>query len=146
MITMTTYTVYEYLKQKFPELSNHLRNGNLDKGSKNSIGVFNASDTRQSGNLAIGGIDCTVTKMLPVNIQIRWSDNQREHDNQAVKIYNELLTEGNNFFVNDVKIACIMLLDGCPISLGRDEKNTCESVIRANFYYYVQEVEHNDET
>ena len=137
MITITTYTVYEYMKNKFPDLANILRNGNIDKSADKSIGVFQGSDTRATGNLAIGGIDCTTIRMLPVNIQIRWTSNQREHDNKSVEIYNSLLLEESNFFVGDAKIAHIMLLDSSPKTLGRDDKNICESVIRANVFYYV---------
>lgn len=137
MITMTTYTVYEYMKTKFPELEKVLKNGNIDKRSPQSIGVFLGSDTRSNGNLAIGGIDCTSVRMLPVNIQIRWTDNQNICDDKSTEIYNALLLETTNFLVNDVKIAHIQLLDGCPIPLGRDDKNICETTIRANFYYYI---------
>ena len=59
MITMSTYTVYEYMKSKFPELAAFMKNGNVDKKAQKSIGVFLGSDTRSNGNLAIGGIDCT---------------------------------------------------------------------------------------
>ena len=137
MTTISTYSVYEYLKDKFPELAGVLRNGNMDKNAPKSIGVFLGSDTRSKGNLAIGGIDCTTVRMLPVNIQIKWSDNQRDHDMKAIEIYDALLTERSNFESHDVKFAFIELLDGCPNSLGRDNKNNCESIIRANFYYYV---------
>lgn len=137
MITMTTNSVVLYMKDKFPDISDLLRNGHIDSTSKQSIGVFLGSDTRSNGQLAIGGIDCTVVKMLPVNVHVRWSENQIEHDNKAVSIYNKLLLEGNNFDSHGIKIACIEMLDGCPKPLGRDEKNVCESIIRANFYYYV---------
>ena len=137
MNTMSTYTVYEYMKSKFPTLAQYFKNGNIDKRSPQSIGIFNGSDTRATGNLAIGGIDCTVVKMLPVNIDIRWTDNQKVCDDQAIEIYNSLLLEGNNFVQGEVKIACIELLDASPISMGRDDKNICEAIIRANFYYYV---------
>lgn len=137
MITMSTYTVYEYMKSKFPELATYLKNGNVDKGAQKSIGVFIGSDTRSNGNLAVGGIDCTTVRMLPININMRWTDNQKLCDDEAIRIYNALLLEEPNFTVNDVKIACIELLDGCPIPLGRDDKNICEATIRANFYYYV---------
>lgn len=137
MITMSTYTVYEYMKEKFPELAPLLKNGNIDKSAQKSVGVFLGSDTRASGNLAIGGIDCTSVRMLPININIRWTDNQKSCDDEAISIYNALLLETQNFIVNDVKIAYIQLLDACPKSIGRDDKNICESVIRANFYYYV---------
>lgn len=137
MITMSTYTVYEYMKSKFPELAAFMKNGNVDKKAQKSIGVFLGSDTRSSGNLAIGGIDCTSVRMLPININMRWTDNQKSCDDEAIGIYNALLLEKSNFTVNDVKIACIQLLDGCPVSLGRDDKNICEVTIRANFYYYI---------
>ena len=137
MITMSTYTVYEYMKSKFPDLAQYVKNGNIDKRSPQSIGIFSGSDTRATGNLAIGGIDCTVVRMLPVNIDIRWTDNQKVCDDQAIKIYNSLLLEANNFVQGEVKIACIELLDPCPVSMGRDDKNICEAIIRANFYYYI---------
>ena len=137
MITMTASTFFDYMKSKFPDLESILRNGNIDKSAEKSVGVFLGSDTRSTGNLAIGGIDCTTIRMVPINIQIRWTSNQRQHDVKAVEIYNSLLLEKSNFFVGDVKIASIMLLDSCPAPLGRDDKNICESVIRANVYYYV---------
>lgn len=137
MITMSTYTVYSYMKDKFPDVAECLKNGALDLKRQHSIGVFQGSDTRSTGNLAIGGIDCTTVRMLPVNIRIRWSDNQKTCDDKAIELYNALLLERNNFDVGEVKIACIQLLDTCPVSLGRDDKNVCEAVIRANFYYYV---------
>ena len=105
MITMSTYTVYEYMKSKFPELATYLKNGNVDKRAQQSIGVFLGSDTRSNGNLAIGGIDCTTVRMLPININMRWTDNQKLCDDEAIRIYNALLLEEPNFTVNDVKIA-----------------------------------------
>lgn len=137
MNTMTTHSVLLYMKEKFPDISDLLCNGHINKNEMKSVGIFLGSDTRSTGQLAIGGIDCTIIKMLPINIHVRWSENQFEHDNKAVSIYNKLLLETNNFDSNGIKIAYIEMLDGCPKSLGRDEKNVCESIIRANFYYYV---------
>lgn len=137
MITMTTYSIYEYMKVRFPHLGIYLKNGNVDKRSPKSIGVFLGSDTRSSGNLALGGIDCTTVRMLPINILIRWTDNQWECDELATAIYNTLLLEGSNFTIGDAKFALVQLLDGSPKPLGRDERNVCEVTIRANFYYYV---------
>lgn len=125
------------MKQKFPDLEPYLKNGVVDKRAQKSIGVLLGSDTRSHGNLDIGGIECTVVRMLPINISIRWTDNQQICDDEATKIYDALLLETQNFTVNDVKIACVQLLDPCPMSLGRDDKNICETVIRANFHYYV---------
>lgn len=137
MITMSTYTVYEYMMQKFPHLKEIFRNGNINKNKEKSIGIFLGSDNRSNGNLALGGIDCTTVRMLPVNIVIHWTSNQKESDDVSIGIYNSLLLEEANFVFNDVKIAYIQLLDGSPKSLGRDDKNICEATIRANFYYYV---------
>lgn len=137
MITMSTYTVYSYIAHKFPDLVKYLKNGVVDKKEQQSIGILQGSDTRSSGNLAIGGISCTTVRMLPINIRLRWTDNQKTCDDKAIELYNALLLEENNFDVGEVKIACIQLLDGSPVSLGRDDKNVCEAVIRANFYYYV---------
>lgn len=137
MITMTTYSVYEYMKEKFPDLAPYLKNGNIDKREKQCVGIFLGSDARSTGNLDIGGIDCTAVRMLPININMRWTDNQKVCDDKAVEIYNALLLEGQNFMSGDVKIEYIQLLDGAPQTLGRDDKNVCEVTIRANFYYYI---------
>lgn len=137
MITMSTYTVYSYMANKFPDLAKYLKNGVVDRKEQQSIGILQGSDTRSSGNLAIGGLSCTTVRMLPVNIKIRWTDNQKACDDKSVEIYNALLLEKSNFMIGEAKVACIQLLDVCPVSLGRDEKNVCESIIRANFYYYV---------
>lgn len=137
MITITTSVICKYLKQKFPDISSFVKNGNIDKRAQKSIGVFMGSDTRSNANLSIGGIDCTAVRMIPINIQIRWTDDQQACDNQAVDIYNELLLERQNFDIDEVKVAFIHLLDGAPAPLGRDDKNICEVVIRANFYYYI---------
>lgn len=137
MITLTTSVICKYLKQKFPDISSFVKNGNIDKRAQKSIGVFMGSDTRSNSNLSIGGIDCTAVRMIPINIQIRWTDDQQACDNQAVDIYNELFLERQNFDIDEVKVAFIHLLDGAPVPLGRDDKNTCEVVIRANFYYYI---------
>ena len=139
MITISTYNIYEYMASKFPDLAGFMKNGTIDKRAQKSIGIFLGSDTRSTGNLAIGGIDCTAVRMLPINIQIRWTDNQKLCDEEAIKIYNALLLEKNNITRNNIKIAYIELLDGSPVSLGRDDKNICEETIRANFYYYVEE-------
>ena len=137
MITMSTYTVYSYMVNKFPDLAKYLKNGVVDKKEQQSIGILQGSDTRSSGNLSIGGIDCTTVRMLPINIRMRWTDNQQTCDDKSIEIYNALLLEKSNFMIGEAKVACIQLLDCCPVSLGRDEKNVCESIIRANFYYYV---------
>lgn len=139
MITLSTYFIYEYMKEKFPSLAPYLKNGFIDKSAKQSVGVFLGPDTRSERVLSIGGIDCTTTRMIPINILVRWTENQKVCDEQAIEIYNALLLEKQNFnIVNDeVKIACINLLDSTPVSLGRDDKNICEAMIRANFYYYV---------
>lgn len=137
MITISTYNVYEYLKQKFPDLSEVLKNGAVDNSSDKSIGVFMGSDTRSEGSLALGGIDCTAVRMLPVNLMFRWSDNQKEHDELVNSVYDALLAEECNFTVNDVKFAYIEPIDGHPRQLGRDNMNVCESIIRLNVFYYV---------
>lgn len=137
MRTITTYTVYEYLKVKFPDLAEILKNGCLDKNKDKSIGVFLASENRSLRNIAIGGIDCTTIRMLPVNIVVHWTSNRLDCDTKATEIFDFILCQEPNFDVGDVKIAMIDLLDGCPVQTGRDEKNICEAVIRANVYYYV---------
>ena len=137
MMIMTTGSVCSYLKDKFPDIAHLFCNGHLKKNENKSIGVFLGSETRANPGLAIGGIDCTVVKYIPVNIHIIWSENQAEHDTMVTNFYKELLLEGNNFYSNDIKVACIELIDGTPRSLGRNERNVCESIIRANFHYYV---------
>ena len=137
MRTITTYSVYEYLKGKFPTLEPYLKNGTIDRKTERSIGVFLGSETRSVRNIAVGGLECTTVRMLPVNILVHWTENQQVCDEKATEIFDAILCEKSNFIVGKVKIAMIELLDGCPMQTGRDEKNVCESTIRANFYYYV---------
>ena len=137
MKTISSVVIYEYLKKKCPDISDYLKNGSIDKRADKSIGVFIGSDTRGQNNIAIGGVECTTVRMLPINIIIHWTQNQKVCDDKAIEIFDALLCEDSNFFVGDVKIATIFLLDPCPIQQGRDEKNICEDIIRANFYYYV---------
>ena len=87
MITMSTYTVYEYMKSKFPDLAMYMKNGAVDRRAQKSIGVFLGSDTRSTGNLAIGGIECTSVRMLPININMRWTDNQKSCGNKDLQCF-----------------------------------------------------------
>ncbi len=137
MRTISTYKIYEYLKEKFPDDEPYLKNGFIDKNSEKSIGVFLAPSTRATQNIAIGGIDCTTVRMIPINILVHWTSNQKVCDDKAIDIFDALLHEDNNFFVGDVKIALIDLLDNSPVNAGRDDKNICEETIRTNVYYYV---------
>ena len=139
MITMSTHTVVQYMKAKFPSMSSYMKNGTIDKKSPQSIGILMGSDSRSKGKLDIGGIDATVVRMLPVNIHVRWGTDQQIFDNKCLEIYNALLLEDANFVIEEAnqKIACIEVLDGAHICLNRDDKNICEALIRANFYYYV---------
>ena len=137
MKTISTYKIYEYLKEKFPDDETFLKNGTIDRNSEKSIGVFLAPSTRATQNIAIGGVDCTTVRMLPVNILVHWTSNQKVCDDKAIEIFDTLLTEKNNFTVSDVKIALIDLLDNSPVYTGRDDKNICEETIRTNVYYYV---------
>jgi len=137
MITMGTYSVYEYMVSKFPDDELLLKNGAIDSNVEQSIGIFLAPDSRGGDGLSLGGIACTLVRMLPVTIKVRWTQNQKECNDKAIAIYNMMLEQECNFTVGDASIATIQLLDSTPRSLGRDDKNVCEMVIRANFYYYI---------
>lgn len=136
MKTLTTNDVTTLLASLFPDDEQHIRNGYIDKQSQFSIGVM-MSEERFGSQIAIGGLDCTPVKALPTNIRVRWGSNTQVHDDKVVGIYNTLLEHGQNFSIGDKVVAYIQLLDSAPISLGRDDINVCESIIRANFHYYL---------
>lgn len=136
MKTISTYQVYEYLCEKFPDLKDVLKNGFIDKHENKCVGVFLAPSTRNLPNIALGGPDCTTVKMLPVNILLHWTKNQKDCSEKANEIFDALLCQDANFTVGDTKYVYIELLDPCPIGLDRDERGICEQSIRANFYYY----------
>lgn len=137
MKTITTHNIVAYMKDRFPELVQYLKNGTIDRSTDKCIAVLTGSETRSQPNIAIGGIDCTAVRVLPINIVVHWTTNQYECDSKATEIFDKILCEGCNFKVDDVKIATIDLIDSCPIQTGRDNKNVCESTIRANVFYYV---------
>ena len=91
MKSISTYQVYEYLCEKFPDLKDVLKNGFIDKHENKCVGVFLAPSTRNLPNMALGGPDCTTVKMLPVNILLHWTKNQKDCSEKA----NEILQQAD---------------------------------------------------
>lgn len=127
--------ICEFLQAKFPDIA--FKNGFIDTRITNTAGVFMGSDTRQQRPLNIGGVEATVTNMLPINIEIRWNENTNDSYAKAIEVYNGILQHPDNFMLGTRKIAYLDLLDSCPVDLGRDDDNICRSIIRINVHYYV---------
>lgn len=135
MVLLNPSEVCSYIQTKFLEIT--FKNGIIDMNNVHTAGVFMGSDTRQLKPYDLGGSDSTTTKMLPINIELRWSNDSNESYSKAIEVYNEFLKEQFNFYIGSTKVAFISLLDSCPVDLGRDDDNVCRLIIRLNVYYYV---------
>lgn len=111
-----------------------VRNGNKASSGK-SISFY--STERGEGKIAVGGYDNNVYDILPISIVITWTEDQKVSDEISNKVFSILKNAGQELTVEEEKVSFISLLDSHPIQSGRDENGLCESVIRANIFYYL---------
>lgn len=117
------------LKQFLPEVS--IYNGLIDYTKTQCIGLF----TRPSAPVvAIGGIENSSYNSFNVSILVHWGEDTDVCESIADSIYNFLYCK-TNVTVNAKNIRFVNMEHGGPIDISRDERNICEMVIHANFYY-----------
>lgn len=127
---MTTLKFMNYLKSLHPTLP--FKNGTIDKSSKTCIGVYTRLRTKPF--VAIGGVQATSYGVLSVTILVHWTENSNTCEEIADSIYESLFCKSDILFEGS-NIRSIELLDNGSIDVGRDDKNICERVIRANIFY-----------
>jgi hypothetical protein len=135
---MQTNEFLLFFKNKFPEYAQYAKNGFIDKSKEKGIGIY-LGVARDKQTIALGGLKCTETYTLPLNISIRWTESTVDCDTVANNIFTALFGLSNVIFGNR-RIAGISLLDPVPVDIGRDEKNICQTVIRINVTYDLEEV------
>lgn len=106
--------------------------GAIDTQYDKSIGVFGR--TRFSEVLAIGGMDKSSYNILSTSILIRWTESTEACEAMANSIYNYFMLL-RDVIINDKTIIHSFCEGSGPVDLSRGERNICEMVVHANFYY-----------
>ena len=139
---MSTYEFLDLFKGRFPEYLPFVKNGFVDKNQLKSIGIYR-STSRGNQNIALGGLDNTVSGELALSILIHWTEDYNACDTTAGDIYINLLG-CSNLHLGKRRVSAIQMADGHPVDLGRTDKNVCEMVVRLNIIYDLEEVENED--
>ena len=100
-----------------------------------SISVFHGPESRSGRTPFLGGRECNDFKKVPVNILVRWSDDESVSWDKAKEVYDALVDRVNLTF-ESTKFAYFSLLDDGPVWIGRGDKNIVEYTIRVDVYYY----------
>lgn len=122
--------VIAWLKTKYPGVD--VYNGTIPKNENQCIGVY--LKERGSPVIAIGGLSCTSTAILPLSILIHWGEDADACESMAQGVYDLML--GNTAeTIGGTGVAQFALQDSSPVDISRDENNICEMVIRVNIIY-----------
>ena len=100
-----------------------------------SISVFHGPESRSGKTPFLGGSENNDFKKVPVNILVRWSEDETASWSKAKEVY-DALVDKTNFTFESMNFAYFSLLDDSPIWLGRSDKNVVEYSIRVDVYYY----------
>lgn len=129
---MTLKEVLEWIKT-FNTKFDHYYIGTLDSKKDKSLGIYNLK--RESKPiLALGGLDCTSYNIKRISFLIHWNKASDVTEEQAIKIYEELLNAKPEKIGNH-DINFVGMLTNEPIDVGRDENGICEYVIEFEIYY-----------
>ena len=123
---LTISNLVSELKSKFPEFAFY--NGCIDK-TKQCFGVYARGNAPHPQ--AIGGA-CSYG-VLPVTILVHWNNNSNDCEIAANTLYEGL--EGGIATINKIRVVDTVMVDSCPVNIGRDEENNCEMTIRFNIFY-----------
>ncbi|MFT9055534.1 MAG: minor capsid protein [Ethanoligenens sp.] len=122
--------VIEWLKTKYPGIG--IYNGTIPKNEDQCIGIY--LKERGSPVIAVGGLPCTSTAILPVSILVHWGQDADICEAMAQGIYDRML--GNvTETIGGAGVTQFALQDSSPVDISRDENNICEMVIRVNIVY-----------
>lgn len=124
-----------FLEQQFP--GTKFYNGSINKADSKCAGVY----LRGSGKprIALGGIENTSYSVLPISILVHWTEDSDECEAKANEVYAALFG-ANDQAIGGKRVIMFQMLDPCPISVQRDEKNIVEMVIRLNILYEREEM------
>jgi len=107
-------------------------NGTINRDKSQCIGLY----TRDNGSniSAVGDKSLSSYSILGVSILVHWTENADSCEVFADDIF-EFLRNKKDFTVNGKKVLFVNMEGNGPIDISRDEKNICEMVVHANFYY-----------
>lgn len=131
---MKTSDFVNYLAAKFPSIKFY--NGVINKNDTNCVSVYNRGSAPI--HLAVGGKENTSYSILPILILVHWSESTEDCNIVANSIYQHLFGL-SNVVMENTDVISIDLLDPCPVSIGRDEKNIVEMSFRLHIYYKREE-------
>ena len=106
--------------------------GFIDRNEEKCISVFKRANEESS--VAVGGKANMTYAKLCTAILVHWTDNTETCENKANSLFEFLLCK-TDVIVNSKLILSIKTYGDSPIDIQRDEKNICEMVIHADFYY-----------
>lgn len=112
-------------------------NGFSKMDEDHSIGV-ELAEQRVRPDTCIGGDDCTLFGMLPINISVRWSKSFEETYQKACDVMSYLSGVSKLTLKSGFRIECIIPTDGIPISIGKTN-DISEFIVRVNVHYKFKE-------
>lgn len=107
--------------------------GTLDSKKDKSLGVYNLKRS-QKPIIALGGLENTSYNAKRVSLLIHWNKAYDESENQAIQMYEEILSV-EIAQIGNCDICFIGMLTNEPIDVGRDDNGICEFVIELEIYY-----------
>lgn len=127
---MRSTQVKKWLETQFPDMK--IYNGSIDKNVTTCVGVYTRGNA--SPFVALGGAASTTIANLPITLLIHWTENSDTCESKAQEIYDKLFCLSDTT-MDGVNVRSVQLLDPCPISVGRDDKNIAEMTISLVIVY-----------
>lgn len=127
---MLVSDVIGWLKTKYPGIG--VYNQFIPKHDPFCIGIYRKQ--RGASNLAVGGVVCTSFAVLPVDFLVHWGESAAACETMAENLYTCM--HGNlSEQIGGYAVRQFALQDAAPASVGRDEHNICEMIVRVNIVY-----------
>ncbi|MCC8075719.1 MAG: minor capsid protein [Clostridiales bacterium] len=129
---MTLAEIRDWLKTAAG--AEHYYVGKLDRKQDKSLGVYDRAATGTPAEIALGGLDCTKTRVKRVSLLLHWNDNASETETAAQTLFDALLA-AEPFALDTAQVRCLRLMTPGPVDVGIDENGIYERVIWVDFYY-----------
>lgn len=114
-------------------IAEYVYSGKMDAKKEKSIGVYYSKHTH-AYRTAIGGTSQQSYGTKYVTFLVHWSKSQRETEDAAFKLFNEL-QNSREVTINNKKIKFIQLLNNEPVDVDTDEFGVYEMVIEVAIIY-----------
>ena len=98
-----------------------------------SFGLYQL-ETKQSRQVAIGGLSATKSARKGATILVHWNESSRESENTALSLY-QAIEAAANAEIGHSKVSYIELPYNEPICVGTDDHGVFEFVIDVIFHY-----------